>query len=129
MGQCFCRAVTYQVSDEFEYAMNCHCSNCRRATGSAFKPIGGVRSDKLTVLHGKEQLMNVGDSDAYDAHCRICGSFLYSIVRNGEYAHIALGSLIDSPSVKPTHHIFVGSKASWFDISDDLPQYEELPPE
>jgi hypothetical protein len=39
VGKCFCGAVHYAVPDEFLYAMNCHCSNCRRATGSAFKPL------------------------------------------------------------------------------------------
>jgi hypothetical protein len=46
-------------------------------------------------------------------------------VREGAYVHVALGSLADVPSIRPTEHIFVGSKASWFDITDDLPQSEE----
>ena len=41
-GECFCRAVRYAVADEFAYALNCHCSNCRRTTGSAFKPFAGI---------------------------------------------------------------------------------------
>jgi hypothetical protein len=36
-----------------------------------------------------------------------------------------MGSLVDAPSIRPTSHIFVGSKAPWFDITDDLPQFEE----
>ena len=47
------------------------------------------------------------------------------MVRDGEYVHVALGSLVDDPSIRPTHHIFVGSKAPWFEITDDLPQFEE----
>jgi hypothetical protein len=46
-GECFCRAVRYVVADAFEYALNCHCSNCRRTTGSAFKPFAGIARDKL----------------------------------------------------------------------------------
>jgi hypothetical protein len=41
-GECFCGAVRYAVADSFEYALNCHCSNCRRTTGSAFKPFAGI---------------------------------------------------------------------------------------
>src|SRR5260370_6129732 len=41
-GKCFCGAVHYAVADEFRYAMNCHCSNCRRTTGSAFKPFARI---------------------------------------------------------------------------------------
>jgi hypothetical protein len=48
-------------------------------------------------------------------------------VRDGAYVHVALGSLVDAPSLRPTAHIFVGSKAPWFEITDDLPQFDELP--
>jgi hypothetical protein len=54
----------------------------------------------------------------------VCGSLLYSVVREGAYVHVALGSLVDAPSIRPTEHIFVGSKAPWFEITDDLPQHE-----
>jgi hypothetical protein len=45
-------------------------------------------------------------------------------LRNGAYAHVAMGTLVDAPSIRPTAHIFVGSKAPWFSITDDLPQYQ-----
>ena len=123
-GMCFCGTVHYAVADQFRYAMNCHCSKCRRATGSAFKPIAGIERAKLTVTKGSENLLIVGDAAAHDAHCKTCGSFLYSVVREGEYVHVAMGTLIDAPSIRPSAHIFVGSKASWFTITDDIPQYE-----
>jgi hypothetical protein len=50
---------------------------------------------------------------------------LYSVVRGGTYVHVALGSLADTPSIRPTQHIFAGSKAPWFEIMDDLPRHEE----
>jgi hypothetical protein len=50
---------------------------------------------------------------------------LYSVVRDGAFVHVAMGTLVDDPTIRPTKHIFVGSKARWFTISDDLPQYEE----
>jgi len=46
-------------------------------------------------------------------------------VRDGQYVHVAMGSLIDPPSIRPDHHIFVGSKAPWYEITDDLPQFQE----
>jgi hypothetical protein len=85
-GQCGCGAVRYRVADAFLYASNRHCSRCRAATGSAFKPF---------------------------------------VVRDGAYVHVAMGSLVDAPSIRPTKHIFVGSKAPWFEITDELPQFEE----
>jgi len=124
-GKCFCGAVQYTVSDEFVYAANCHCSNCRRTTGSAFKPFAGIARDRLRITQGAEHLMIFGEEDANNTHCKRCGSLLYSVVRDGAYVHVAMGTLVDDPTIRPTKHIFVGSKAPWFAITDDLPQYRE----
>jgi hypothetical protein len=112
-GGCRCGAVRYSVSDAFLYAANCHCSACRAATGSAFKPVAGIERSKLVITHGVD-----------DTRCARCGCFLYSVVRDGAYAHVAMGSLRDDPTIRPTHHIFVGSKAPWEEIRDGLPQFE-----
>lgn len=125
-GGCFCGAVRYRVADQFLYAMNCHCSNCRRTTGSAFKPFAGIEREKFGVSEGEDKLLIYGDAAGHDAHCRVCGSLLYSLVRDGAYVHVAMGTLADAPSIRPSRHIFVGSKAPWFTITDDLPQFEEL---
>jgi hypothetical protein len=123
-GECFCGAVRYAVADEFEYAANCHCSNCRRTTGSAFKPFAGIARDRLRLLRGGSDLTTYGDDAGHDAHCGRCGSLLYSVVREGAYVHVAMGTLVDDPSIRPAAHIFVGSKAPWFEITDRLPQYQ-----
>lgn len=124
-GSCQCGAVTYAVTDEFSYALNCHCSLCRRATGSAFKPLAGIARGKLTITRGKDALNILGTEDWHDARCSLCGSLLYAIVRDGQFAHVTMGTLVDTPSIRPSAHIFVGSKAEWFTITDDLPQYPE----
>ena len=126
-GNCMCGAVRYVVADEFLYAMNCHCSDCRRTTGSAFKPFAGIEREKLRVIKGESDLMGFGGEKAHDAHCKLCGSLLYSVVSDGALVHVAMGTLVDDPSIRPTQHIFVGSKAGWFTITDDLPQFEEFP--
>ena len=123
-GRCECGAVQYTVADEFLYAMNCHCSNCRAATGSAFKAMAGIEREKLEFTNGQDALLIVGTDDENHTRCAACGSLLLSVVRDGAYVHVALGSLVDSPSIRPSAHIFVGSKAPWFEITDDLPQFE-----
>jgi hypothetical protein len=124
-GKCECGAVRYRVADEFVYAGNCHCSNCRAATGSAFKPFAGIEREKLEVVEGGDTLLVWGSDEANHTRCGICGSLLYSVVRDGAYVHVAMGSLVDDPTIRPTDHIFVGSKAPWFEITDDLPQAGE----
>jgi hypothetical protein len=124
-GKCFCGAVHYAVSDEFQYAMNCHCSNCRRTTGSAFKPFAGIEREKFAVTLGADGLLIYGSENTHDAHCQKCGSLLYSVVRDGAWVHVAMGTLVDEPTIRPQRHIFVGSKAPWFTITDDLPQHHE----
>jgi hypothetical protein len=124
-GGCWCGAVRFQVQDEFLYAWNCHCSRCRAATGSAFKALAGIEGEKLELTQGGDALLVVGDDVLNDTRCRLCGSFLFSVVREGAYVHVGMGSLIDTPSIRVSAHIFVGSKAPWFEITDDLPQFEE----
>jgi hypothetical protein len=124
-GRCQCGAVRYQVADEFIYAANCHCSQCRAATGSAFKAFAGIEREQLTITEGEDNLLVFGTDELNDTRCGTCGSFLFSVVRDGDYVHIAMGSLVDAPAIRPAGHIFVGSKAPWFEITDDLPQFEE----
>ena len=124
-GKCECGAIRYRVADAFLYASNCHSSRCRAATGSAFKPFAGIEREKLEVTDSFDALLVYGEDDLNDTRCRACGSLLFSVVRDGDYVHVALGSLVDAPSMRPTKHIFVGSKAPWFEITDDMPQFEE----
>src|SRR3954467_5725938 len=124
-GRCECGAVRYRVAAPSPCAANCHCSNCRASTGSAFKPFAGIERDKLEIVQGADRLLVWGGDDANHTRCGVCGSLLSSVVRDGAYVHVALGSLSDAPSIRPTEHIFAASKAPWFDITDELPQNDE----
>lgn len=124
-GGCLCGAARYTVADEFRYAYICHCSQCRRTTGSAFKPFGGIERAKLKVTQG--QIRIYGDVMTHNAHCRTCASLLYSIVQEGTMAHVTYGTLDEPPSLAPQAHIFVASKAPWDVIGDTLPQHDEFP--
>jgi hypothetical protein len=124
-GRCQCGSVAYEVADEFVYALNCHCSICRRATGAAFKSLAGIERAKLRITQGVEFLTIFGSDGWHDERCKRCGSMLFSIVKDGTFAHVLMGTLVDEPTIRPKAHIFVGSKAPWFTITDDLPQYDE----
>ena len=78
-GECFCGVVRYAVADEFLYAANCHCSDCRRTTGSAFKPFAGMERNKLTVTQGSDKILIYGDDDGNNTHCTVYGSPWFTI--------------------------------------------------
>jgi hypothetical protein len=127
-GRCSCGEVSFTVPNALDYAFYCHCSRCRVRTGSAFAAIGGVGLDELQVTAGNQYLLIEGEcSDGYGARCSRCHVFLFAAVRNRQYAHVSLGVLAGTPSRLPDHHIYVGSKAPWYQITDALPQYVELP--
>jgi hypothetical protein len=96
-------------------------------SGSAFLPVGQIGRDKLTVTKGAESLLVEGDPDSdHEARCSKCFSLLYWTYPDGSVG-VPYGTLIDEPTLKPTHHQFVGSKAPWYEIHDDLPQHDEYP--
>jgi len=124
-GGCYCGSVRYEVADEFRSALNCHCSDCRRSTGSTFKPFAGIEREKLRLVRGSDGLLIFGALEGnHDVHCKTCGTLLFSVLDHGTRLHLTLGSLHDAPSIRPSAHIFVGDKAPWFQICDSLPQYE-----
>ena len=127
-GRCACNAVAFEIADEFVNAYNCHCSNCRAMTGAAFLPVGRIEREKLTVTKGAESLLMEGDLDStYEVRCRGCFSLLYWTSGDGHFG-VPYGTLSDEPTLKPMYHQFVGSKAPWYEILDDLPQHDERAP-
>jgi hypothetical protein len=129
-GSCLCGAIQYEVPDEFLYAAYCHCSECRRFSGSAFSALGGIAKDQLQITTGADKIKYFRKTEASNlAFCGICGSSLFTEKPLKGLVHLRLGTLMDSPGVKPQAHVLVGSKAPWFEITDDLPQFEHLPPE
>jgi hypothetical protein len=129
-GGCLCGRVQYRITGDLFMAAYCHCSMCRKAHGSAFKPRALVRAEHFQWLQGEEWGADYRSSPgAHRTFCRNCGSPL--IARSDEYPtmyNLALGTLDDDPGIRATEHWHVASKASWFEITDDLPQYPEFPP-
>jgi len=129
-GSCLCGAIQYAVGERFLYAVYCHCSDCRKFSGSAFSVVAGVRSSAFTLTRGDE--VTAGSYQKTPASrmrfCTRCGSSLFVEKLEQGMVHVRLGAL-DSPSpVTPQAHVYVRSKADWYVITDDLPQFEEGPP-
>lgn len=98
-------------------------------TGSAFLPWGEIERERLRLTKGAGSLKVLGDPDAeHEVRCEACSSLVYwTSVRDRPYVRVPFGSLVDEPTLKPTAHMFVGSKAPWYEIIDDLPQHDEYP--
>lgn len=124
-GRCLCGAIEYSVADNFQYMGFCHCSECRRFSGSAFSAMGGVPSTSFHVLKGQESIAHYEKSkDSVMGFCSVCGSSLYALKPQKGMVHLRLGTLDETPSMKPQFHSYVGSKVPWHQIGDALPQFE-----
>jgi hypothetical protein len=129
IGSCLCGAVQYEIAAPFIYAGNCHCSQCRRASGSAFNSFAGVRQEALRITSGEAELSTYAKgTDSILKFCKVCGSNLFSVKPGSGLVHIRMGTLLDEPGIQPMVHVFVGSKAPWHKITDTLPQFQENAP-
>ncbi|MEM7116665.1 MAG: GFA family protein [Chloroflexota bacterium] len=126
-GGCLCGQVSYEVSGSLTAADHCHCSMCRRQHGAAFSTYADFTPGDFKWTSGQE-LVKIYEtpSGAGWVFCRECGSTL-AASDNGEITSVTLGTVVGDPGIKPKFHIFVGSKAGWHDITDELPQFEERP--
>jgi hypothetical protein len=127
-GHCLCGAVHYSVTAAFEYAGYCHCPRCRLATGAAFSVFAAAKLADIRIDEG-EDLITVypRNPDNLSHFCSRCGTLLYAVVRDGDYAHVQFGTLVGDPGIKPQYHLFVAQKAPWHEIGGDLPQFAGLP--
>ena len=124
-GSCLCKGVQFEIHGALERASHCHCSMCRKAHGAAFGTYGIGKARDFKLLSGAELIERYASSPGVTrTFCRRCGSTLQFISdKNADALEIALGVLDGDPGVRATHHIFVASKAPWFEITDGLPQY------
>ncbi len=128
-GSCLCNSIQYEIHGELGPTMMCHCSKCRKANGSAYAVNAAVKTDEFHFVKGKELVSEFESSPGvFRTFCKQCGSPLYSRrPSQPELLRLRIGTLDTPVEVKPIAHIFVGSKASWDEIHDDIPQYEERP--
>jgi hypothetical protein len=101
---------------------------CRKQHGTAFGAYATVDPARFRWVAGEDDVAHFESSPGSDRlFCRICGSTL-GATEAGQVTSITLGTVDGDPGVRPRSHIFVGSKASWYEIADDLPSFEEGPP-
>jgi hypothetical protein len=129
-GGCLCGGVRYEINGKLENAGNCHCSMCRKNSGSAFIAAAQVAAKDFKWTKGGEGALGsyASSPGGKRMFCRNCGSPLAcSSESMKDSVFLFLGSLDDDPGVRPESHFFVGSKAPWYEITDQLPQFKEFP--
>jgi len=128
-GSCLCGGIQYEIEGEIQLMANCHCSMCRKHHGASFVTFVGTSMSQFRWLKGEDMLVDYESSPGvHRGFCRACGSSLPIPVPNESMLFVPAGTLDEDPGQRPQAHIFVGSRAPWVEITDDLPQFDEYPP-
>ena len=130
-GSCLCAAVTYEVQPPFKLFQYCHCSRCRKFTGSAHASNLFVAPEQFTWLTGADCVGRYEHPEAkYFAtgFCKRCGSSLPWAAQGGRNLVIPAGSLDDEPDIRPGSNVFWGSRAPWYEETCAMAKFEALPP-
>ena len=128
-GSCLCGAIRYEVRGPLGPASHCHCSMCRKAHGAAFGTYARVKRGDFVLLSGQQDMVSYQSSpEVTRTFCGRCGATLQFIrATRPDTFSLALGTLDDDPGLRPSMHIFVGDKAPWVEIDDELPKHAGRP--
>jgi hypothetical protein len=130
IGGCLCGKVRFQISGGIQNIIYCHCSQCRKAQGSAFATNGNVDANEFKFISGESELTAYESSPGQNKYfCKNCGSPIMSKNESSpDRVRVRLGVIESDITERPMAHIFVTSKANWEKIEGDLPQYEACEP-
>ena len=127
-GRCHCGAIRIEIDHPVELLVNCHCRNCRRANGGAFSTITPVIGDAFRIIAGTDFLKAFETSTGHRYFCEICGGRLFSRPADApEYANVLVSTLDEEPATAPSVHLNCESKAPWYKIRDEAPQFASIP--
>ncbi|WP_299981706.1 GFA family protein [uncultured Pseudoteredinibacter sp.] len=127
-GSCLCGQVRFTVAEPFLYAGYCHCTMCRKASAAVGTAVAAVSPKQFQITAGAGGLKSYQRSEKTHSYfCGSCSSMVYGQKPETGVLHIRMGLLDDEPSEQPQAHIFVASKAGWYSIQDNLPQFEQAP--
>lgn len=129
-GSCLCGGIRYEYDGEIEEISMCHCSQCRKAQGSAYVAVSPIQSAKFRIVAGAGLLKEYrAIPHKARVFCSHCGSPIYSARDDlPEIKRLRLGTVETPVECRKAYHIFAGSKANWERITDGLPQYEGFKP-
>jgi hypothetical protein len=122
--------VKYEVAGEATRFYHCHCSRCRKATGTGHASNLFLQPARLRWLGGEEYVTEFKVPEAKrfaNTFCAICGGRLPRQAIDSDVVMVPAGSLDDEAPIRPQANIFVDSRASWSCTSHELPAFPEFP--
>jgi hypothetical protein len=130
-GHCECGRVRFEVDGEIDDFSHCHCSQCRRLHGAAYGTFAGVLRKDFRYVSGEDQVKTYASSEKYlRSFCSNCGSSILAAPEmEPDHYYVSMSMIEGNPPHPPAYHVYVGSKATWHEITDNLPQYDTLPDE
>lgn len=126
-GSCLCGTFRFVIRGPVHFLKNCHCSRCRKMSGSSFATYARTETKHLHITSGAEHVTvyerTPGNTIAF---CQHCGSHVPHPPPGSALVEFGAGLLEDDPGVGVAYHIFVGSRAPWTQLNDELPKFDEL---
>ncbi len=128
LGQCLCGEVQIQVTGKITDIIHCHCSLCRKNSGTAFATNGFINRADFSISAGENWLSAFSFKPGRTRYfCSQCGSPIYSANQDDpQRLRLRLGIIDSDISEKPLSHNFVSSRANWEDLEAKLPQYDSF---
>ena len=126
-GGCACGEVRYRLTAEPLFVHCCHCLNCQRQTGSAFVINVLIETDRVELLAGDPQRVDLPRDDGRDQQifrCPTCQVAVFSHYSHPGVAFVRAGTLDDPASVRPDVHIYTRSKVPWVTLPDSVPAFD-----
>ena len=128
-GSCCCGGVRFEITGKPLWMSCCHCTRCRKVGGIQHI---SIRAEQFRLLAGHELIQTYLPEPPYHiqrSFCRVCGSYLGEVESGGTGFPVAASALDDDPGVRTVLHEHVAEKAPWYEIRDDLPQFDAFPEE
>jgi hypothetical protein len=134
-GSCLCGGVAYEIDGEVSPVQLCHARRCQKMSASAFRAEAAVKTEALRFVKG-EDLITVYEAPILreppafrSRFCKICGTPLPGEIPGSGFAVVFPTQLDGDPELRAFRHIFMSQHRAWLPIADDLPQFDERPPE
>ncbi|OED61042.1 aldehyde-activating protein [Vibrio tasmaniensis ZS-17] len=126
-GSCLCGSIQFELDGGVTDIIHCHCSLCRKASGSAYATNGFINAEDIKLTDKNNTLTFYESSEGKRKYfCKTCGSPIYSSNSQSlKRLRLRLGILDTEISERPISHNFVTSKANWDDLDVELPRNEK----